>query len=200
MASFGEPVQASPTDATTGRPAGRSRRAVEIADAWGNKADKTIEWLGRLSGWLTLALVLLVAFDVGARYLFHVSWVAEQELEWHVLAVIALMSASYTLQQGEHVRVDVFYQHYSERTKQWLDVLLPLLVVVPLALFIAYISVHFSAMAYDIHEGSPDPGGLSHRWILKAFVPFGFLLVAIQGAAMTLQSAAKLTRIKLGVE
>lgn len=200
MAVIGESVQASPTDDAPGRPAGSAHRAIELADAWGKRMDKAIEWSGRASSWLTIVLVLMVAFDVGARYLFHVSWVAEQELEWHVLAVVALMSASYTLQQGEHVRVDVFYQHYSERTKQWLDVLMPVLVVVPLALFISYVSVHFSAMAYDIHEGSPDPGGLPHRWILKAFVPFGFLLVAVQGVAMTLQSAAKLARLKLGEE
>lgn len=176
--------------------AGGTHWSFAGADALARKADRLIELLGRLSGWLTVLLVLLVAFDVAARYLFHVSWVAEQELEWHVLAVISLLSASYTLQQGEHVRVDVFYQYYSDRAKQWLDVLVPLLVVVPVSLFIAYVSVHFSAMAYNIDEGSPDPGGLPYRWILKAFVPLGFLLVAIQGASMTLQAAAKLARLR----
>jgi len=197
IASVEEALEDARPVATPGQASGRVNRSLEITEALAKKADRTIELSGRLSGWLTVLLVLLVAFDVGARYLFHVSWVAEQEIEWHVLAVIALMSASYTLQQGEHVRVDVFYQYYSERTKQWMDILVPLLVVVPVSLFIAYVSVHFSVMAYDINEGSPDPGGLPYRWILKAFVPFGFLLVAIQGVAMVLQAAAKLARIRL---
>lgn len=156
--------------------------------------DRSVQWLGRFTSWFTLLLVLMVAFDVGARYLFRVSWVSQQELEWHLLAVIALISASYTLQQGEHVRVDVFYQHYSERVKRWLDVILPLAVVVPVAGFIAVVSLKFVSMSYSIGEGSPDPGGLPARWALKAFVPFGFALVALQGLAMAALAFVRLRR------
>ncbi|ANJ68268.1 C4-dicarboxylate ABC transporter permease [Halothiobacillus diazotrophicus] len=162
------------------------------AARWGRRLDRVIELIGQTTAWLTLLLVLLVAFDVGARYLFHVSWVPEQEFEWHVLAVIALIAASFTLQQGEHVRVDVFYQHYSEHVKRWLDVLLPIVIVVPVGLFIAYMSLHFVEMSYAINEGSPDPGGLPDRWLLKAFVPIGFALVALQGVAMFLLALVNL--------
>lgn len=168
--------------------------AARRLDRFAKGVDLAIEWLGRATAWLTLLLVLMVAFDVGARYLFRVSWVSQQELEWHLLAVIALISASYTLQQGEHVRVDVFYQHYSERVKRWLDVILPLAVVVPVAGFIAIVSLKFVAMSYSIGEGSPDPGGLPARWALKAFVPLGFALVALQGLAMAALAFLRLRR------
>lgn len=186
------------TSLPQGRPSGSASdpsgagRWIHGAARWGRRLDRVVEIIGRATAWLTLLLVLLVAFDVGARYLFHVSWVPEQEFEWHVLAVIALIAASYTLQQGEHVRVDVFYQHYSEKTKLWLDVLLPVLIVVPVGLFIAYMSLHFVEMSYAIREGSPDPGGLPDRWLLKAFVPIGFALVALQGVAMFLQAVVNL--------
>ncbi|MEJ2363033.1 MAG: TRAP transporter small permease subunit [Gammaproteobacteria bacterium] len=157
-----------------------------------NVLDRCIGISGRLSSWLCLLLALMVAGDVLARYIWHVGSVAEQELEWHVLAVIAMMGASYTLQQGEHVRVDVFYQYYSERFKQWLDVLIPLLIVVPTAVFIAYVSLRFVQMSYNLHEGSPDPGGLPARYLLKAFIPLGFGLVGIQGVAMFLDGLVKL--------
>lgn len=158
----------------------------------GAMLDRLIEITGRMSSWLCLLLALLVAGDVLARYVWHVGSVAEQELEWHVLAVIAMMGASYTLQQGEHVRVDIFYQYYSERLKRWLDLLIPLFIIVPVALFIAYVSLHFVAMSYHMHEGSPDPGGLPDRYLLKAFIPFGFILVAVQGAAMVCDGIVKL--------
>ncbi len=164
------------------------RRAARVSQA----LDRSVEWLGRLSSWLCLVLALLVAGDVLARYIWHVGSVAEQELEWHVLAVIAMMGASYTLQQGEHVRVDIFYQYYSEGLKRWLDVLIPLLIVVPTALFIAFISLKFVEMSFAIREGSPDPGGLPARYVLKAFIPFGFGLVALQGVAMVLDGVVKL--------
>lgn len=155
---------------------------------WSRRLDWFIEKISQSVAWLTLVLVLLVAFDVGARYLFHRSWVAEQELEWHILAVIAMMAAAYTLQQGEHVRVDVFYQYYSDRVKMWMDALFPLLIVIPVGLTIAFMSVHFVQMAYAIGEGSPDPGGLPYRWVIKAFIPLGFLLVSLQGVVMTIQA------------
>ncbi|ACX95676.1 TRAP transporter small permease subunit [Halothiobacillus neapolitanus] len=155
---------------------------------WSRRLDWFIEKISQSVAWLTLVLVLLVAFDVGARYLFHRSWVAEQELEWHILAVIAMMAAAYTLQQGEHVRVDVFYQYYSDRVKMWMDALFPLLIVIPVGLTIAFMSVHFFQMAYAIGEGSPDPGGLPYRWVIKAFIPLGFLLVSLQGVVMTIQA------------
>jgi TRAP-type mannitol/chloroaromatic compound transport system permease small subunit len=148
--------------------------------------DHLVARIGRVTSWLTLLLVLLVAGDVLFRYIWRISSVAEQEFEWHVLAVIAMIGASYTLQQGEHVRVDIFYQHYSPRVKQWMDVLLPSLVIVPTMLFITWLSLNFVSMSWEIGEGSPDPGGLPARYVIKAFVPLGFFLIAIQGVAMTL--------------
>lgn len=169
-------------------------RVAQLPDVGGiaGVLDKTVERLGKATGWLTLVLVLMVAADVLFRYVWHVSSVAEQELEWHVLAVIALIGASYTLQQGEHVRVDVFYQRYSHRVKRWMDVLIPGLVVVPTMLFVAWLSLGFVQMSWELGEGSPDPGGLPARYIIKAFVPLGFLLVALQGIAMTLYGITQL--------
>ena len=171
-------------------------RVAKLPDAHGIAGflDGLIGRLGRLIGWLTLVLVFLVAGDVLFRYVWHVSSVAEQELEWHVLAVIALIGASYTLQQGEHVRVDIFYQRYSLRLKRWMDILMPALVVVPTMLFIAWQSLDFVGMSWEFDEGSPDPGGLPGRYIIKAFVPLGFFLVALQGVAMTIYGITHLNK------
>ncbi|MGW8229057.1 MAG: TRAP transporter small permease subunit [Gammaproteobacteria bacterium] len=156
--------------------------------------DHMVARLGRATSWLTLLLVMLVAGDVLFRYVWHVSSVAEQEFEWHVLAVIAMIGASYTLQQGEHVRVDIFYQNYSQRVKQWMDVLLPSLIIIPTTLFIALLSLKFVNMSWEIAESSPDPGGLPGRYLIKTFVPLGFFLITIQGVAMTLYSLIQLKK------
>lgn len=170
----------------------RTRDKIDTLVRVAGFLDRFIELSGRLSSWLCLFLALLVAGDVIARYVWHVGSVAEQELEWHVLGVIAMMGASYTLQQGEHVRVDIFYQYYSERVKLWMEVFVPVLIIVPTAIFITYISLHFVAMSYNLHEGSPDPGGLPDRYLLKAFIPIGFGLIAVQGIVMLLDAVVKL--------
>jgi TRAP-type mannitol/chloroaromatic compound transport system permease small subunit len=143
--------------------------------------DRGMEHLGRATAWLTLVLVLMVAGDVLFRYVWHVGSVAEQELQWHLLAVISMISASYTFQQNEHVRVDIFYQHYSPRTKQILDIIISLLIVVPSMLFLAWMCLDFVYQSWSLGEGSSDPGGLPARYLIKAFVPLGFALVALQG-------------------
>lgn len=176
------------------RPASLRRPRLSDLDSVAERLDRQVARIGRATAWLTLALVLLVAGDVLFRYIWHVSSVAEQELEWHVLAIIATLGASYTLQQGEHVRVDIFYQRYPPRVKQWMDVLFPALVVVPGMLFVAWLSLDFVAMSWDVAEASPDPGGLPGRYLIKAFVPLGFLLVALQGVVMTLQGIVQLKR------
>lgn len=43
-----------------------------------------------------------------------------------------------------------------------------------------------------IGEISPDPGGLEARWIIKAAIPFGLLLIMLQGVLMAIQSIRSL--------
>ena len=77
-----------------------------------------IEWAGRLAAWCGLAMVLVVAGNVFARYIFNAGSVAIQELEWHLVSPIALIGMSYAMRQGEHVRVDFLYDRMSESGKQ----------------------------------------------------------------------------------
>lgn len=166
------------------RGATRERNWRGLTLTLAQRIDASIGLMGRLAAWLTLVLVFLVAGDVIARYVWHVGSVAEQQLEWHVLAVIAMLSASFTLQQDEHVRVDIFYQGYSARTRRIIDTLVYLLIVVPTSAFIAAKSVHFVVQSYQLGEGSDTPGGLPDLFILKAFVPLGFALVCMEALAL----------------
>ncbi|MDG4866584.1 TRAP transporter small permease subunit [Guyparkeria sp. 1SP6A2] len=149
--------------------------------------DRGVGLIGRLSAWLTLALVLLVAGNVLFRYAFHVSSVGLQELEWHLLALIAMLGSVYTLQQDEHVRVDVLWQRYPPRLRRAFGALIAAVIIVPMALWLGWLSVDYVTKAYGMGEVSPDPGGLSHRYLVKAVIPIGFSLIAIQGVAMALR-------------
>lgn len=155
-----------------------------------------IEWLthkvGMAAAWLTSALVLIICFDVFNRYLLNKSFVAVQELEWHIFAVIFLMGAAYTLKQDAHVRVDVFYAKASPRTQALIDLIGSLVLLVPFCLLIIWSSKAFVLSSYAIGETSPDPGGLPARYLLKATLPLGFFLVLLQGVAMALKSLLRL--------
>ncbi len=86
-----------------------------------NRLDAFIERIGQISSWFIFILVLQVSADVLFRYFFHISSIAEPRVTMAYLAIIAMIGSAYTFQQGEHVRVDLFYAHYSEKVKQWMD-------------------------------------------------------------------------------
>jgi len=152
--------------------------------------DRLNEWFGGLSAWLVIALVLLVSYDVSMRYLFQAGSVALQELEWHIFALIFLLGAAYTLKYDEHVRVDVFYQsrRMTLRRQAMVNLFGCLFMLLPFCVLMIVSAIPFVEMSYGWAESSPDPGGLPYRWLLKAMIPFGFVLLALQGLALSIRS------------
>jgi TRAP-type mannitol/chloroaromatic compound transport system permease small subunit len=147
--------------------------------------------VGRAVSWLALVIVALMSVNVILRYLFSMGSVWAQELEWHLLVPLILFGTSYALRHGEHVRVDILYGRFTPRAKHAVDVVSALLAIAISALFIWY-SLHYVEQAYVIDEGSPDPGGIPHRYLLKALIPIGFVLLLLQSLASALNSWRKL--------
>lgn len=162
---------------------------LQIMEPVAKLIEKISETVGRLSGWLVVALVLLVCYDVTMRYLFQAGSVALQELEWHLFALIFLLGAAYTLKYDEHVRVDILYQArwMTPKRKALVDLFGCLFMLLPFCWLIIYSSTPFVTASYNWGEASPDPGGLPYRWLLKAMIPVGFALLALQGVAMSIR-------------
>lgn len=156
-------------------------------------ANRLNERIGVAVSWLTTVLVAVVCYDVFTRYLLKSSLVAIQELQWHLFAVIFLIGAAYTLKHGKHVRVDVFYNRFPAKTRAWVDFVGSLVFLLPFCLVVIWCSHPFVINAFIIGEGSPDPGGLPARFILKAAIPVGFLLLALQGLALAFGSLLRIT-------
>ncbi|HYP82415.1 TRAP transporter small permease subunit [Variovorax sp.] len=144
--------------------------------------DALVDRIGRAAAWLTMAIALLMAVDVLLRYAFSIGSVWAQELEWHLLSPLVLFGMTYALQKGDHVRVDVLYARYSPRWQAAVDLLGAVLAVAVAVLVVRY-SLAYVGQSYAIGEISADPGGLTHRWMLKALIPIGFALFAVQALA-----------------
>lgn len=151
-------------------------------------AEALNERVGTAVSWLTTVLVIVVCYDVFTRYLLKNSLVAVQELQWHLFALIFLIGAAYSLKHDKHVRVDVFYSRFSPRAQAWVNLVGSLLFLLPFCIIVIYSSQTFVANAFRIGEISPDPGGLPARWILKAAIPAGFVLLLLQGLALASRS------------
>ena len=109
-------------------------------------------------------------------------------MEWHIFALIFLIGAAYTLKEDGHVRVDVFYSHMNPRNKAIVDLLGCVIFLIPFSILVIWTSIKFVEMSWVIREVSPDPGGLPARYLLKASITAGFVLVLLQGVAMALRN------------
>jgi TRAP-type mannitol/chloroaromatic compound transport system permease small subunit len=159
-----------------------------------------IDRIGQLTAWVAIVMIGLVALNVILRYSLSLGSVWAQELEWHLLAALILLGMCHALQRGDNVRVDLFYANYSPATKFVVDVVAALLTITVALIFI-YLSLAYVGQSYSILEGSPDPGGIPYRWIVKALIPLGYGLVALQQVAhlMRLVVARRMQREAAGV-
>lgn len=145
-------------------------------------------FFGWLAGWLCVAMVLVVFYDVIMRYAFASGSVALQELEWHLFAAMFLLGAAYTMREDGNVRVDVFYAGMTRKKKAWINLLGTIFFIFPMCLLIIWSSIDFVSYSLKIREVSPDPGGLAYRFIIKAVLPLSMALVIIQGIGVVLNN------------
>lgn len=150
--------------------------------------DKINEQVGRLASWLTAILVVLVCYDVFTRYLLNETRAWIMELEWHLFALVFLLGAAYALKHDKHVRVDLFYANFSRKDRAWVNLLGGLLFLVPWCILIIYWSFDYASLSFSVREGSPDPGGLPARYIIKFAVPVGMFLLLLQALSMVIKS------------
>ena len=141
--------------------------------------DAVVNVFGKITSILLLLMIFNVFYDVIMRYFFRNSSVGMQELEWHLFSIIILFGVSVALKDEGHVRVDFIYEKYSERKKAMVNILGTLFFLLPLALLVASGSVGFVMDSYSINEISEDPGGLTHRWIIKSMIPLSFVFLII---------------------
>ena len=154
--------------------------------------DALNERVGLVASWLVLIACAISAGNALMRYGFSLSSNAWLEIQWYLFAGIVMLGASHTLRVNEHVRVDVFYARYGERTRLWLDLVGGVLFLLPMALIIGWLSWPLFMNSYEVGEVSANAGGLT-RWPVKLLVPLGFLLLALQGVSEIIKRAAALT-------
>jgi TRAP-type mannitol/chloroaromatic compound transport system permease small subunit len=150
--------------------------------------DKLNEWIGRGVAWVTALLVVVIFVDVVMRYTFNTSFVFTQELEWHLFGFIFLIGAGYTLLHDGHVRVDIIYQRLGFKGRAWINLVGVLIFLIPGCLMVISTSWKFTMTSFAMLEGSPDPGGIPFRFILKGCIPVGFVLLLLQGISLGIHS------------
>jgi TRAP-type mannitol/chloroaromatic compound transport system permease small subunit len=152
--------------------------------------------IGRSASWLALVMVLVGAFNAVARYLgrflgVHLSSNAYIELQWYLFSVLFLLGAAYVLREDAHVRVDVLYGRLPERARGAINIAGTLLLLIPFAAFVLWVSAPVVRASWRVREMSPDPGGLP-RYPLKALILVCFALLLLQAVSELIKEVHRL--------
>ena len=167
---------------------------MSFATALADRIDRLTTGIGRAVAWLALAVVLLQFALVVARYLFGLGsiWLTETVIYGH--ATLFMLAAAWTLRAGGHVRVDVFYAEASPRAKAIIDLVGSLLLLLPFAAVLVWLSVPYAVRSWAILERSQETSGLPLVYLLKTPIPLFALLMALQGIAQAIRSLSALAR------
>lgn len=183
--------------------------------------DRLITRIGKIAAWAALGMILVTVFDVVTRNFSQSEWgllrdlVAHQqsffgstklqELEWHLHTVLFALCLGYAYMSDAHVRIDLVRERLPVRVRWWIELIGAVFFLLPICALIGWFSIDFAISSYEQHEISSSATGLSHRWIIKSMLPFGFVLLFLSGIAVLLRKIVELfappeLRAKVGLE
>jgi TRAP-type mannitol/chloroaromatic compound transport system permease small subunit len=152
---------------------------------------KIVDMMGFILSGVLVLMVLNVAYDVMMRYVFQASSVGMQEMEWHLFSLIILFGIGVGLRHEGHVRVDFIYDKLSTRKKAVINIIGTIMMLVPVALLIISGSIGYVNDALMTNEISEDPGGLTHRWIIKSMIPLSHIFLLLSALGYVLANIRK---------
>ena len=149
--------------------------------------ETTLRRIGNVFAWAMLLLMVAIVVQVILRYGFRQSLIKLEELQWHLYAMGMMIGLSFAFVSDSHIRVDVLQDRFSRKTKAAIDIAGTLFLLLPFVVFLLIKSLPFVAKAYEIQERSNAPSGLPQRWIVKAFIPLGCVLMVLAATAHVLR-------------
>lgn len=159
-----------------------------LINAFINLIDKSTHLIGKFISWFTLFMVVNTFTIVVLRYGFNLGWIAMQESVLYMHGLVFLLGSAFTLKESGHVRIDVFYQKYSVKTKALVDLLGTVFLLIPVCVFIFIISWDYVSVSWKIMEESSQPGGLPFVYISKSFLLLFSVTMILQGVSEALKN------------
>lgn len=158
-----------------------SGRFTTLAD----RLDGIAVAAGRIAGWAAVVMVIVIMFDVITRRFLVLGSTKLQDLEWHLHAILFLMTLGFAYVRGGHVRIDVVHARLSPRSQAWIELIGTITLLIPFCLVVLWYGADFIERSFAMNESSSTQTGLPYRWIIKSFLFGGFamLLIAALGSA-----------------
>ncbi len=143
----------------------------------------------KFGSWLAIPLISIIIFDIITRRFFVLGSTKLQEMEWHLHASLFLLVLGYAYLKDAHVRIEIVREKYSVKVKAILETLGIIIFLIPYTLLVIYYGIDFVQRSFSMNEVSSALTGLSHRWIIKSFIPIGMFLLFLAGVSILLKKS-----------
>ncbi len=151
--------------------------------------DRVNTVIGKSVMWLILLAVLVSSGNAIVRKMFNWSSNSLLELQWYLFGAAFMGAAAYTLQQNEHIRIDVFYGTRTRRTQHWIDLFGHVFFTLPFVVLMTWLLVPYTLQAYTSGQISTNAGGLI-IWPARAILALGFALLIAQAISEIIKKIA----------
>jgi TRAP-type mannitol/chloroaromatic compound transport system permease small subunit len=164
-------------------------RRMTVLIALSRTIDRITAFVGKSVSWLILLAVLVSAGNAISRKAFDIASNAWLELQWYLFGAAYLLAAAYTLQQNEHIRIDILYNMYSRRKQNMVDLFGHIFFLMPFVLLMLSYFFPYVWLSFRSGEVSTNAGGLI-IWPGKLMLLLGFGLLALQGVSEIVKKIA----------
>ena len=148
--------------------------------------DRLSEWGGKITSILILAATAQVCYELVLRYVFNAPTTWGLEMTLYLCSTTYVISGAYATRYGAHIRVDIFYNRWTRRTRSIFDL------VVTGFLFYFFTGVlvwqstlwFWEAYADNLTSGTIwDPP----IWPMRLIIVIGAVMLMLSGIAQSIR-------------
>jgi len=165
-----------------------------------NSLGELTVMIGKAASFLYVPMIVVIIYDVTQRkvldflpgftettwfHLFNSNKL--QEAEWHMHAALFLLCFGYAYIKDAHVRIELVRDKLAPRRRVWIELLGCTFFLVAYCYVVMRFGYDFAQNSFKLMEQSSAQTGLPLRFIIKSFLPFGFLVLALAGVSVAVK-------------
>ena len=125
------------------------------------------------------------------RYALDFGSIAIQEITIYLHALIFTVGASYTLKNNMHVRIDIFYNKFSDNLKKNINLFGTIFFLLPSCILIFITSFNYVISSIMLLESSKEAGGLPILYFLKSYILLMVFTLFLQAISEIIKNSRK---------
>ncbi len=150
--------------------------------------DKFTDVTSRVFVVVIVPLILANVFEVVARYVFRSPTMWALDVTTMSYATLFMLGAALALLKGAHVRTDMLWEGFSDRTKGMIDSLALVVFFLPTMAVLFFISIDDFFYSVSIDERSSSGAWTPVLWPLRGVIPLTFFMLFLQGISELMKS------------